>query len=146
MKERVVALVLAVSAAVYLYHARSFETGFIADPIGPKAFPYGIGILTLISAVLLLRAKPSETHAPVDGPFVLRAVLLSGVLLAYAAVLQTVGFILATTAVMTALVGLFRGRLFQGLVFGLLLSLVFFSVFTYGLAVPLPVGTVFGGR
>jgi putative tricarboxylic transport membrane protein len=148
VRERVSAIALAVSAGVYLYLARSFETGFIADPIGPKAFPYGIGILAFLSALLLLGAKPKEKREPepFDGPAVLRALVLTAVLLIYASILETLGFVLATTLAMTALVGLFRGRLVHGLVFGFLLSLLFFSVFTYGLAVPLPFGTVFGGR
>lgn len=146
MRERVSAIVVAVSAAIYLYQARAFETGFIADPVGPKAFPYAIGILALLSAPLLFRAKETETREPFERPFVLRALLLVVVLLFYAAVLKTLGFVLATTLVMTGLVGLFRGRLVHGVLFGFLSSLLLFTLFTYGLAVPLPFGTVFGGR
>jgi putative tricarboxylic transport membrane protein len=150
VKGKLPAIVLAAVAAVYLYLARSFETGFIADPIGPKAFPYGIGILAVLSALLLLREAPSPSptgkREPLEGPFLLRASLLTAVLLAYAAVLDTIGFIVSTTVVMTALVGLFRGRLLPGLLFGFVSSVLFFAVFTYGLSVPLPFGTVFGGR
>lgn len=147
MREKGSALVLAAAAAWYAYQARSFETGFIADPIGPKAFPYAIGILALVAAVLLFVEKPNEgTREPIDKPFVLRGVALAGGLLAYAVVLEPIGFILATTLFVTALVELFRGRFLHGLAFGFLLSLVFFFLFTYGLALPLPIGAIFGGR
>jgi hypothetical protein len=46
---------------------------------------------------------------------------------------------------MTAMVALFRGRILNGLVFGLLIGAGVFLLFGYGLSLPLPLGRLFAG-
>lgn len=130
---------------LYVVEARGFETGFIADPIGPRAFPVGIGLLGSLVGLALFglgRAAPVE---PLDAPARLRASLLALTLFAYALLLEPLGFILSTLLAMTALVTLFHGRLVNGLLFGLLIGVTFFVLFGYGLSLPLPLGRLFAG-
>ena len=46
--DRLAGLVLLLVATFYLFEARRFEAGFIADPIGPRAFPYVLGTILWI--------------------------------------------------------------------------------------------------
>lgn len=140
MRRKLPAVVLAATAVFYLLEARSFETGFIADPIGPRAFPYGIGTLLLTSSVVLLLVREERSMARLDSSARLRALTLGVSLALYALLLEPLGFMVATTLEMTLLVLLFRGRFLHGLLGALALSALFFFVFAYVLSVPLPLG------
>ena len=132
-------------AAVYVIAARDFETGFIADPIGPRAFPVGIGFLAGVVGLALFFTKKGAASESMDAPAKLRASLLTATLFSYALLLEPLGFILTTLVAMTAMVALFRGRILNGLVFGLLIGAGVFFLFGYGLSLPLPLGRLFAG-
>jgi hypothetical protein len=54
---RISAAAVFVGCLAYGLEAHSFETGFIADPIGPKAFPYVLAALgAALSGVVFLRS------------------------------------------------------------------------------------------
>jgi putative tricarboxylic transport membrane protein len=146
VRDKVAGLLLGAVALGYVFAARGFETGFIADPIGPKAFPYAIGMLALVASGALLVRPKAPPRPALDAPARLRALVLAASLALYAVVLDRMGFVLATTLEMAVLVGLFRGSLWKGLLGGLAVSAGFFLVFAYGLSVPLPLGSWFGGR
>jgi putative tricarboxylic transport membrane protein len=138
------AVVVAAVALVYLNEARSFDAGFIADPIGPRAFPFVIGALALAASAFLFRQRPEPRELP-DGSFVLRAAILVLALTGYVLALDEAGFVLATTLLMTVLVWIFRGRLLPGAAGALLLSFVVYALFVYAFSIPLPFGRLFGG-
>ena len=146
MRQKIAALFLGACSVLYLFAARSFETGFIADPIGPRAFPYAIGTLLLASSLALVFTREKEPTARLDSSSRLRALALGTSLALYALVLEPLGFVAATTLEMAALVVLFRGRFLHGLLGGLLLSVGFFLLFAYLLSVPLPLGLGLEGR
>ncbi|HEY7820153.1 MAG TPA: hypothetical protein VIG29_18165, partial [Vicinamibacteria bacterium] len=55
-------------STLYVVEARGFETGFIADPIGPRAFPVGIGLLgSLVGVALFFTARGAPVE-PMDAP------------------------------------------------------------------------------
>ncbi len=137
--------ILASLSLLYVVEARGFETGFIADPIGPKAFPVGIGLFAFLSGLALFFTGRGAPGEPLDSPAKLRASLLAGTLFAYALLLEPLGFIVSTVLAMTMLVVLFRGRFFHGLAFGLLIGIAVFLLFGYGLSLPLPLGRLFFG-
>jgi putative tricarboxylic transport membrane protein len=137
--------ILAAIALLYLVAAREFQTGFIADPIGPRAFPIGIGLLTGLVGLSLFFTRKGKPAEPLDAPARLRSLILAIVLFAYAFLLEPLGFIVSTVLAMTALVALFRGRILQGLTFGLLIGVLVFFLFGYALSLPLPVGRLFTG-
>jgi putative tricarboxylic transport membrane protein len=128
---------------LYVVEARGFETGFIADPIGPRAFPVGIGLLGSLVGVALFFTGRGAPVEPMDAPARLRASLLAMTLFGYALLLEPLGFILSTLLAMTGLVTLFRGRLLIGILFGLLIGVTVFFLFGYGLSLPLPIGRLF---
>ncbi len=137
--------ILSSFALLYIVAARGFETGFIADPIGPRAFPVGIGLLALLAGLALFLTERGASKEPMDAPARLRASLLGATLFAYALLLEPLGFIVSTLLATTVLVVLFRGRALYGLAFGLVVGVVVFFLFGYGLSLPLPVGRLFAG-
>ena len=145
MRFRPEGAVVAAVALLYLFMAREFRIAFIADPIGPRAFPVGIGILALLAGIALFFSSEGEGEAPLDVFARLRASVLAASLLAYAVLLEPLGFIASTTLETMVLVVLFRGRPLHGLAFGLLTGFALFLLFGYGLSIPLPAGRLFSG-
>lgn len=128
-------------AAAYLAEAFSFRAGFMADPIGPGAFPVGIGALLLaLASVLVLRGSKASK---LDRPFLGRAAVLLTGLGGFTLALDIVGFVIASTLVMTLAVIVFEGPLLRGLIASFFVSLGLFALFVYGFAVPLPLGSFF---
>ena len=134
--DRLVAGLLFVGALGYVWLARGFEAGFIADPIGPSAFPYVIGTLLLATSVALAAKQPSGGLPPVSW----RHVALVAGLFVYVVVLDRLGFVVATTMLSSAVVALFFGPIRRGVVLSFLLSLSIFVLFVYVLSIPLPWG------
>ena len=129
-------------ALLYLFEARSFETGFIADPIGPKAFPILLGVI-LVGLSIGLTVRPgSEVSWPSQSLW-WRWVVVIAALLTYAAILNLFGFVIATILLLVTLSQLFGGRFSRSLIFGLVFSVVVYLVFRWFLALGLPPGTVF---
>ncbi len=137
--------VVASLSLLYIFEARDFRTGFIADPIGPRAFPVGIGLLALLTGLGLFFARRKEARDPIGAPARLRASALAAILFAYALLLDPLGFILSTTLAMVVLVVLFRGRPLHGALFGLLIGVAVYFLFGYPLSLPLPAGRIFPG-
>ncbi len=134
--DRLVAGLVFVGALGYVWLARGFEAGFIADPIGPSAFPYAIGTLLLATSVALSAKQPSGGLPPVSW----RHVALVAGLFVYVVVVDRLGFVVATTMLSSAVVALFFGPIRRGVVLSFLLSLSIFVLFVYVLSIPLPRG------
>jgi putative tricarboxylic transport membrane protein len=135
--------------------ARTFEVGFLVDPLGPKAIPYLVAGLFLVGGVALLllptRERPGEQPvAPgsvsevEDGwrPQALSILILLG----YASTLPLLGFVLSTGLATGALSRVFDGRFLRGLGVGLALGLGLFGLFTLGFGMELPVGLLLRGE
>lgn len=142
--DRIAGVFLLLVALVYLLEARSFETGFIADPVGPKAFPVVLGVI-LVGLSIGLTVRPgSETSWPSQSLW-WRWVVMMAALLTYAAILNLLGFVISTTLLLVTLSRLFGGRFSRSLIFGLAFSVAVYLVFRWFLALGLPPGTVFFG-
>lgn len=144
MTDRVTGGLLLVLSLGYAYQARSFDVGFMADPIGPKAMPFIIAaFMFLFSLYLVIRPDP-EPDWPVRRVWVNKGlVLLSFVLYAYA--LVPLGFLLSTTLQVTFLAVMFKGKIWKGLAAAVVASLVLYSIFVLLLGIPLPVGKIWSG-
>ncbi|MBT8398160.1 MAG: tripartite tricarboxylate transporter TctB family protein [Gemmatimonadetes bacterium] len=142
--------------------ARTFDVGFLVDPLGPKALPYLVIGLFLVGGMALLLAPhgpgPSgegaaqsleeEGAARGDG----RAsktwpdqALCLLILLGYAAALPLFGFVPSTAMATGALSKVFSGRFLWGLGVGLALGLGLFGLFTLGFGMELPLGIFLEG-
>jgi putative tricarboxylic transport membrane protein len=101
--------VIALGLAV-IYIAHSWPEPLIQDTVGPRAFPYGIGLLFVVGGAFLAVQRVRNMHAsigyqvpgeggededgvPASG---LRALALIGLCAVYTLVLNPIGFLVAT--------------------------------------------------
>ncbi len=60
MSDRVFGVVCVMLAGFFIWQATLIETGFIVDPMGPKAFPIVIGITLALAAIYpIVKARPA---------------------------------------------------------------------------------------
>lgn len=122
--------------------AWGFEAPFAYDPVGPRAYPLLLLFLMGCGSLWLL-LKPHGEPTPVfDWAMARRALYCVLVLLAYALLFETLGFVITTALAGFALGLLFNGRLWPCVISGALLGLLLYGLFDYLLDVPLPLGVL----
>jgi len=144
MADRVILVCTVVIALVYLYATTLIPSLEIGDPLGPKAFPYLLGVGLLIAAALLgveIWAKresnePQVAMSQLFDPVVVRIVACVAAWTAgYYAVFEKLGFVLATSVYLLGMMAWFnRGKWLVNT-----LTAVLFSALTYVLFVKLDV-------
>ena len=129
---------LAVAVAIG-FESLTFDTTFPTDPLGPKAFPFVSALLLgLGGGWVALRPRTVE-----------RALLPASVWLgtvsfvAYALLLEPLGFFLATLLAFVALSLLFGGRTVRAALAGAVFVGALYRLFVQGLGLVLPVGSLF---
>jgi hypothetical protein len=152
---------IAISAAFVLFgifvilEARTIKTPLFTDPIGPRGFFYGCGIVFILGGLVNIAQRvrawrlfpghmvPAEgvEDEPGHPSSFRRAALLTLLSLAYVLTLRPVGYLIGTPLYIIA--GLWvleqRNWLFN-IATGIVFTLVFYLVFAQGLGVWLPVG------
>jgi len=144
MTDRIVGALLFALAVVYGLVGRGYTSDFQSDPLGPSAFPLLLsGLLGATALVLLFRPGP-EAEWP-RGQALVHQVAAVGILIAYAFMLEPVGFI-PSTAVAIAVVALQLGATYRhSALLGGGMSVVLYTLFDPVLGLPLPAGALFGG-
>ena len=113
--DKLIVLATLVLAALYWFATEQINEPLIGDPIGPKAIPRLLIIGLLIAAVLLwletlasrkTRAPAMTADNPVRRPFFILALL--GGTLAYFLLFSWLGYAIATTLYLYALMAIFN--------------------------------------
>lgn len=141
MSDRIVGLGLMVLAAWYGWQAGAYEADFV-DPVGPTIFPQVLAA-AIAGLGLWLVFRPDPEPDWVGG----RALLLQAasvvLMLAYALLIVPVGYLLATTVLAAVLAGMLGARPVPAAASGAAVSLGTYLLFTRGLELALPTGTLF---
>jgi len=95
MSDRVLGVACILLAGFFIWQATLIETGFIVDPMGPKAFPIVIGITLAIAAIYPIVKPDPRPDWPAAGR-VLEIVFAVAIMIAYAMALPRFGFVLST--------------------------------------------------
>jgi putative tricarboxylic transport membrane protein len=150
MADRVIIACCFVLALVYFYSTSQLPSLDIGDPLGPKTFPYLLGIALLAATGLLAVEHWKETrsaapapaqqpeqadrrHLPVLGVVVVWIVI-------YFAFFESLGYVLATSVFLLALMAWFnRGRWLANVLSAVLFSAGSYFMFAW-LDVHLPSG------
>ena len=142
MSDRLTGLVLFGLAVWYGVTARGFEA-VIGDPLGPAVFPIVLAVpLGLLSLYVLARPDP-EPDWPRGRPL-LKQGLAVVAFVAYAYLLEPLGFLVATTLGTAALAVLLGARAWHAGAIGAAAAVVLFVLFDQLFSLPLPAGVLRG--
>jgi putative tricarboxylic transport membrane protein len=140
MSDRLAGLVLLALAVAYGITASGFQTRF-GDPLGPAIFPLVLAFpLGVLSLYLIARPDPEPEWA--RGRALLKQGLALIVFVAYAYLLEPLGFIVASVLAVALLGRLLGARLWQSGAAGLAIAVVLFFLFNNLLGLPLPAGVL----
>ncbi|WP_380053468.1 tripartite tricarboxylate transporter TctB family protein [Falsihalocynthiibacter sp. SS001] len=134
--DRIFGLVMALVALAYIAGATQIQTSFLQDPVGPKAFPIGIGIVAALCSIYMVLRPDPEPEWPAVRTFgaILVAVV---VLVVYAMVLKPLGFLIPTAITAAILSYQISPDVKRSAVAGVGLSIGLFVVFKFALGLGL---------
>jgi len=140
--DRIFGLVALFVALAYIASATQIQTSFLADPVGPKAFPILIGLIAALSSLVLILRPDPDPDWPVLRTFgsIFIAIV---VLVAYAYALKPLGFLVPTAIAAAILSYQISPHRVNAPLSGLGLSVGLFLLFKYALGlglVPFPKG------
>lgn len=95
INDRVFGTIMIVVAVFFLFSTYTIQTSFLSDPLGPRFFPYLIGIVLLLSSLVLL-INPDEKPQKLSSEVVKKIMITVGVFAGFAFFLNFVGFIFAS--------------------------------------------------
>lgn len=138
--DRLLGLAMLLLAVAYGYGAQQFEEPFgMAETIGPEIFPTILSvILGFAGLALLIKPQPGQDWPNPRTWLEMVAVLIA--LIAFAMLLEVVGFIIAASLFSFFVSWRMGAKPINALLIGLLYSVVLFVLFHYGLELSLPTG------
>jgi putative tricarboxylic transport membrane protein len=140
VSDRLTGLALLVLAVAYGVTASGYQA-MIGDPLGPAAFPLAVAVaLGLLSLYLILR--PDAEPGWPRGRALLKQVVTLVVFVAYAWLLEPLGFVVSTFLAVGVLGCLLGARPWQAGAAGIAIGVVLFVLFDTLLTLPLPAGVL----
>ncbi|HSA79460.1 MAG TPA: tripartite tricarboxylate transporter TctB family protein [Geminicoccaceae bacterium] len=139
MSDRLLGGIAILLALAMIVGAWQIETGPMLDPLGPRTFPIIIAVLLAISSVYLLARPDPEPDWPSRGR-VLEIALATVVMIAYALLLEPLGFIIASALAVFVLCWRLGGGPGTAVVVGIGVALLIYVVFHLILGLSLPRG------
>lgn len=139
--DRFLGLLLLPLAVAYGWLAFHFPVAF-AGPgsVGPATFPKILSAVISACAIYLIM-KPDQMQEKFDWKVLPELLLVLVILLAYVYLMEPVGFIPATTAMVAVLCWRMGARPWPALLTGAVTSELVFVLFHFGLELPLPTGS-----
>ena len=140
--DRIFGLVATLVALAYIASATQIETSFLADPVGPQAFPMIIGAVAAICGTYMVFRPDPDPDWPKARAFGALGIAVL-VLIAYAYALKPMGFLVPTTVAAAILSYQISPRPYPVAAAGVGLSIGLFLLFKYALGlglVPFPKG------
>jgi putative tricarboxylic transport membrane protein len=148
-KNRVTGLVSLVLGIIYFFATRNLPDSAVADPIGPKAFPYIIATGMIIVGLILSLKQEQLTEKNRAVIFDLKTekglmidigyTCLAGII--FGLILEPVGYLISTFLFMTAMMFITNGRrIVYNISIGLLFAVTTYVLFFVLLEVSLPRG------
>ena len=157
-REIAIAVFLVVFGGAVIALSGKIESGVYTDPLGPRVFPYALGMGIMLCGLLLgigafFRWQPERAGLLSDaggaeevekGPFsptrLLAAVVATAI---YVAAFEPVGYLIATPLYVVAILLIHGGAPWRTLfVAPVLITTVLYLTFRFGLRIPVPGGVL----
>jgi putative tricarboxylic transport membrane protein len=139
--DRVAGIVVTLLGLAVGAEATTFDVLFRTDPVGPKVLPL-LTAAVFVGSGLYLTARPGTGGVWPTRYTLARMASAVAAFGVYAALLASLGFVVATTATVSALSILFGGPWKKAVTAALSLSVVLWYLFVWVLGLPLPLGSV----
>jgi putative tricarboxylic transport membrane protein len=134
--DRIFGVLVVLVALAFIASAYNLPAGNMFDKLGPKAFPYIVGIGLLISAGFVIIKPDPEPGWPKAGTLLALA-FATLVLVGYAYALKPMGFLFPTAIAAAVLSYQISPRPLPAILTGVGLSVGLFVIFKYGLGLSL---------
>jgi putative tricarboxylic transport membrane protein len=148
--DNILAIIVVVGAAIYLWADSRLPVANMADPLGPKAFPVLVGCgLLLSAAIIFLEGRKKQRGAKGEtgerrGFDRRQALTIVGMLvwtILYYATFETLGYLIATPIFLFGLLCHFhRNKYLINVAISIGFTLIAYALFSMFLHVPLPTG------
>lgn len=120
----------------FILSATQIETSFLSDPVGPKTFPYLIGgVLIICALVVLVKPDPDPVWPSLNS--IGKLLIAIAVLIGYAYALRPMGFLIPTAIAAGLISYQIEARPAKATVTGIGLSIGLFLIFKYALGLGL---------
>ncbi|MFV2037848.1 MAG: tripartite tricarboxylate transporter TctB family protein [Paracoccaceae bacterium] len=134
--DRIFGLVVLMVALAYIASATQIQSSFLADPVGPRAFPMLIGAVAGICGLVLIVRPDPDPEWPARRTF--GALLIAVVVLVgYAYSLKPLGFLIPTAICAAVLSYQISPRPRMAVITGASLSVGLFALFNLALGLSL---------
>jgi putative tricarboxylic transport membrane protein len=140
VSDRLTGLALLALAVVYGVTAGGYQA-MIGDPLGPAVFPVALAVALGGLSLYLIVRPDAEPDWP-RGRALLKQVLTLVAFVAYAYLLEPLGFLVSTFLAVVVLGSLLGARLWQAGAAGVAIAVVLFVTFDTLLGLPLPAGVL----
>ncbi|TPW26249.1 tripartite tricarboxylate transporter TctB family protein [Pararhizobium mangrovi] len=115
-------------AAFYIWQATLIQESFVSDPIGPKTFPIIIGAVLGISSLVILLRPDGDPVWPA-APRFLEISMAAAVMIAYAMMLPSIGFVIPTAVVSAYLAWRLGASIPASVIAGIAISIGIYVIF-----------------
>nr|WP_017678057.1 tripartite tricarboxylate transporter TctB family protein [Pseudomonas chengduensis] len=143
MHDRIFAGVTLLLCCTLGYFAWGYSAPFSYEPVGPKSFPLLLLLLIAFGCVQLLLKPASGVQSdepPLNRQVMVKALIFLGLMIGYAVLFETFGFVPASVLFGIGMARLYGGSWLQSLLSGVVLALGLYLLFDRALDVPLPLG------
>lgn len=128
--DRIFGLIMLLVAAGYIFAAAQARSGFMSDPVGPRAFPILVGAVAMLCSLFMVFRPDPDPQWPgmrATGAIAVAVVVLT----AYAYGLKPLGFLIPTFFAASVLSYQLSGRPVAALLSGLGLAWGLFIMFKF---------------
>jgi putative tricarboxylic transport membrane protein len=136
MSDRIFGLIVIAVALGFIVSATQIQVSFLADPVGPKTFPYIVGGVLIVASLSVILQPDSEPEWPPLSTFGRLAITIC-VLVGYAYALKPLGFLIPTIIAASVVSYQISPRPLNAVLTGLGLAIGLFFIFKYALGLGL---------
>jgi putative tricarboxylic transport membrane protein len=136
ISDRIFGAVVILGSFIYVMAAQGIAKPFFADPLGPQAFPIGVGIVAAICGLVMVFSPDEEPDWPEMRSF-LSIVGSTILLIAYAYSLKPMGFLVPTAIASAVISYQITPAPMRAVIYGLGISVGLFVLFKFALGLSL---------